>query len=492
MPQLREVCHDIGRFEDANDGLIQVGRVDHDSRVVDSTSLFMALAGRRTSGHKYVAQALSRGAVAIGVQEGSLRPDNAPTVVWFKAARKDMATAAARVVHEPQKMLDIVAVTGTNGKTSVTTILHSILQQAGLKSGLIGTVSTRIGDEVIPTDMTTPESTDLYRLLGRMRDQSVQIVCMEYSSVGIEEHRVEGTNPHLAIYLNLTQDHLDYHGTMTAYGEAKAKLFTAHLVHGGRALVSVDDAFGQELYERIKKTRTDVVCFSVSTQNNEADVVGHLASTGRGIVGEIRMTETQLHVETSLLGDFNCQNVTMAVAAARTLNICEQDIVSGLKDCSIPGRLEHVPLDCGPKVVVDYAHTPQALAAALDALRPFVEGQLICVFGCGGDRDATKRPLMGTAASRADLVFITSDNPRWESADAIIEDIVPGLDGASGHRIEADRRRAIEMALQCAGSTDVVLIAGKGHEGYQEIEGVRLPFNDRQCVLDWENRGGRR
>lgn len=489
MPQLREICQNVGRLEHAADGLIQVGRVDHDSRAVDETSLFMALAGRQTSGHKYVAQALSRGAVAIGVEEGSLRPENAPTVVWFKTARKDMATVAARVVNDPQNTLDIVAVTGTNGKTSVTTILHAILQQAGIKSGLIGTVSTRIGNETIPMDMTTPESTDLYRLLGRMRDHNVQIVCMEYSSVGIEEHRVEGTRPHLALYLNLTQDHLDYHGTMLEYGAAKAKLFTAHLAEGGTALVSVDDTFGQALYNDLKEARPDIDCLSVSIRNCEADVVGQLKSSSYGIAGEVRMLRTRLQVETVLLGDFNCQNVTMAIAAARILNICEQDIVSGLKDCSIPGRLEHVPLTSGPKVVVDYAHTPQALLAAIDALRPLVEGRLICVFGCGGDRDASKRPLMGAAASGADLVFITSDNPRWESADQIIRDILPGLDGGTEHRVEPDRQCAIETALDCAQLNDVVLIAGKGHEGYQEIEGRRLAFSDRQCVLNWKNEG---
>ena len=207
MMQLRELCRDIGRLEAAGDGVLEIGRVDHDSRSVNQSSLFMALAGRHTSGHKYITQAIERGAVAIGIEEGSERPSQAPAVVWFKSARKDMATLASRVVQNPQSKMKIVAVTGTNGKTSVTTILHGILKKADVKSGLIGTISTQIGDHILPTEMTTPESTDLYRLLQQMYEASVDVVCMEYSSVGIEEHRVDCTSPKLAIYLNLTQDH---------------------------------------------------------------------------------------------------------------------------------------------------------------------------------------------------------------------------------------------------------------------------------------------
>jgi UDP-N-acetylmuramoyl-L-alanyl-D-glutamate--2,6-diaminopimelate ligase len=490
MMQLRELCRDIGRLEAIDDGDLEVGRIDHDSRTVDQSSLFMALAGRQTSGLKYVAQAIERGAVAIGVEEGSERPSQAPAVVWFKSARKDMATLAARVVQNPQSKMDIVAVTGTNGKTSVTTILHGILQKSTIRSGLIGTISTQIGDQVLPTEMTTPESTDLYRLLQQMHEASVEVVCMEYSSVGIEEHRVNCTNPKLAIYLNLSQDHLDYHGTMAAYGEAKAKLFTKHLAIGGTALISIDDAFGGTLYDEIKKVRPDVVCLSVSAVHHRADVVGDLTSARHGISGTVQMGDTCLHVDSRLLGQFNCQNMTMAIAAAQCLGVPEADIVSGILDCAIPGRLEQIELTEGAKVVIDYAHTPEALASALDALRPLTHGRLVCVFGCGGDRDGGKRPLMAAAASRADLVIITSDNPRWESATAIIDDILPGLEPTIESLVEVDRRQAIETALKRAQTDDLVLIAGKGHEDYQEIEGVRRPFSDRKCVHEWQSGGG--
>ncbi len=488
--QLRELCRDIGRLEAVGDGVLEIGRVDHDSRSVNQSSLFMALAGRHTSGHKYVTQAIERGAVAIGIEEGSERPSQAPAVVWFKSARKDMATLASRVVQNPQSKMKIVAVTGTNGKTSVTTILHGILKKADVKSGLIGTISTQIGDHILPTEMTTPESTDLYRLLQQMYEASVDVVCMEYSSVGIEEHRVDCTSPKLAIYLNLTQDHLDYHGTMAAYGEAKAKLFTEHLAAGGIALISIDDEFGRGLYDQIKKERSDVACLSVSVVHEKADVVGALTVSSHGISGTVQIDEARLHVNSPLLGQFNCQNVTMAIAAARCLGISESDITSGVLECSIPGRLEQIQLPSGTKVVVDYAHTPEALASALDALRPLTQGRLICVFGCGGDRDAGKRPLMGSAASRADLVMITSDNPRWESATAIIDGILPGLESTVESLVEVDRRQAIENALNLAQPNDLVLIAGKGHEAYQEIEGVRRPFSDRQCVQEWQM-GGR-
>ena len=383
MLQLHELCRDLGRIDPPEAADLEVGRVDHDSRQVDNTSLFMALSGRQTNGLEYVEQALARGAVAIGLEKGSARPSAAPAIVWFDEARRDMATLSARVTNHPQEELEIVAVTGTNGKTSVTTLLHRIVQEASVKSGLIGTIATRIGELELPTNMTTPESTQLYRLLERMVQEQVRVLCMEYSSVGIEEHRIDQTNPRIAIYLNLTQDHLDYHKTMANYGEAKTKLFTHHLAYGGVALVCIDDAFGLQLADRIEQQRPDVRCLRVSTTNMNADIIGHLKSSAAGIHGRVIVDDDEVLVSSPLLGSFNCQNLTVAVAAARLLKIPTEKIQAGLRQGVIPGRLEQVPGPNGVHVVIDYAHTPDALKSAIETLKHVAQGKCIVVFGCG-------------------------------------------------------------------------------------------------------------
>ena len=322
-----------------------------------------------------------------------------------------------------------------------------------------------------------------------MRDENVGVVCAEYSSIGMEEHRVDGTTPSVGAYLNLTQDHLDYHQTMDAYGEAKAKLFLKHVAQNGTAVICIDDDFGRSLHNRLMLERPDLTLWSLSTRDASADVYGDLTHCRDGIEGQIALPERTVAVKTPLLGSFNIQNVTMSVALAVSLGLSDAEIVSGMTEVRIPGRLEVVECDDGVKAVVDYAHTPDALVAAINALKPLTQGRLICVFGCGGDRDPTKRSQMAAAAAGADVVIVTSDNPRTEDPHAIIRDVVEGFETDMDFRIEVDRLSAIYQALSLAQSADLVLIAGKGHETYQEVDGVRVPFSDVDAVGSWQ-RGG--
>ena len=485
MPALRDICAGHGRLEDSAHGLAQIHRVDHDSRMVDGTSLFMALPGRRTDGSRFIRQALENGAVAIGLEEGSERPHDAPIVVWFDGIRQSMAIVASRIVGLPQDQMRIIAVTGTNGKTSVTSLLHQVFRAANVCAGVIGTNGTKIADTQLPTAMTTPESTDLFRLLGQMRDEAVEVVCMEYSSIGIEEHRIDETRPELGIYLNLSQDHLDYHADMEAYGQAKAKLFTEHLRVGGTALISVDDDFGRQLLASVRRERPDLKVFSVSVSNDDADIYGEFTNTSSGLGGRVCMGDVDTRIDTPLIGAFNAQNVTFIVAAARLLGVAERFIVQALSESFVPGRMERVESRCAGRVIVDYAHTPDAITAAISALRPSTEGRLICVFGCGGDRDQAKRPLMGQAASSADIVVVTSDNPRWEAPEAIVEQILVGVKPSVKCHVHLERQVAIEAALKLAKADDTVLIAGKGHEAYQEIQGVKHVFSDHSIIGLW-------
>lgn len=489
MIQLRELCSGIGRLQRPEDGDVWVERVDHDSRRVAPRSFFMALPGRQTDGLRYVQQAIDLGAVAIGIEEGAEVPIIDSPIVWFSKARPALAVLAKRVVDSPTDDLELIAVTGTNGKTSVTTILHHILTSSNRIAGLIGTIETKIGSRRLPTSFTTPESTDLFRLLRQMKDADVEFVCAEFSSIGMDEHRVDGTEPRFGAYLNLSQDHLDYHGSMEAYAAAKTRLFLEHLACGGHALICIDDETGLLICESVRAQRPDVTVWSVSTQHKSADVFGELAATESGITGEVVTPNAKIPVRTALLGGFNRQNLTVSVALASCLGIGQREIAKSLIDVRIPGRLELVPRDDKLRTVVDYAHTPEALQAAVDALRPQSSGRIICVFGCGGDRDQTKRPRMAVAASKADLSIVTSDNPRNEAPESIIAEVIAGFDADARFEIEVDRKAAIHRALSLAQPNDIVLIAGKGHETYQEIAGRRFPFSDVDVVRAWQGGG---
>jgi UDP-N-acetylmuramoyl-L-alanyl-D-glutamate--2,6-diaminopimelate ligase len=447
--------------------------------------LFLCIPGLVADGHDFAQKAVADGAAAL-VVERPLGLD-APQLV-VSDVRYAMALIANHVYRYPSKEIKVIGVTGTNGKTTTTSLIDSILSDLGRRTGLMGTIRMKFGDEVVEAERTTQEAVDLQRNLRRMRDAGVEYCTMEVSSHALELGRVRGTRFRTAIFTNLTQDHLDYHKTMENYKAAKGLLFSrlgntfaSDPEERQFAVLNADDP-ASDTYARL--TNAQVIRYGIDRQ---CDVRA----------ADIRMTAagTEFNVESfagtepfvmQLVGKFNVYNALAAIAACLAEGIPLADIRSSLaKVKSVEGRMERVDAGQPFLVLVDYAHTPDGLENALSTIKEFAHGQIITVFGCGGDRDRTKRPIMGkVAASYSDYVYVTSDNPRTEEPQAILLDIEPGL-AASGmpadrYELLADRRAAIQKAIDRASHNDVVLIAGKGHETYQEIMGVKYDFDDRR------------
>jgi UDP-N-acetylmuramoyl-L-alanyl-D-glutamate--2,6-diaminopimelate ligase len=476
----------------------QISSIHYDSRTVTDGGLFVAIRGLATDGHRFVQEAVNRGAAALICET----PVTAPVPVLQVAnSRRALAETAAAFYSRPSEALTVIAVTGTNGKTTVTYLIEGILRAAGLETGVIGTVNYRYKDRIFDNPVTTPESLDLQRIMARMRDAGVTHVVMEASSHALDLERVHACRLRLGVYTNITQDHLDYHRDMTAYQAAKALLFERYLPpeEGSasrgkriRAVLNVDDAFGRQLYDRLLHAK-----LSCSAADSAADVRAVITKAdATGFNGRLMTPAGPIELDSPLVGAYNLENILSAAGAAVALEIRPEAIAAGLTATHlIPGRLEAVSNTTGRQVYVDYAHTPDALDNVLKAVRPLTQGRLFCVFGCGGDRDAAKRPLMGEiAARRSDIALVTSDNPRSEDPAAIIAQIIPGVvkalpqaltsaelsEAASprGYLVEADRRRAIELAIRSARTGEVVLIAGKGHETYQIVGDRILDFDD--------------
>jgi UDP-N-acetylmuramoyl-L-alanyl-D-glutamate--2,6-diaminopimelate ligase len=437
---------------------VELTFVTHDSRQAVPGSLFCCLPGRRSDGHRHAVEAVSRGAVAI-LCERTL--DVAATQVLVADARLQMGRAAAAFWGHPSRRLEVVGVTGTNGKTTTTWLLRAILETAGRPTGIIGTLAGAL---------TTPESPDLQASLAGMVDRATVAVAMEVSSHALAQARVEGVHFSVAVFTNLSRDHLDFHRSMEEYFAVKARLFEPE--RAAAAVVNVDDPHGRLLLDT---ARIPVRSFSLSD-------VGDLEVSLEGSTGTWR--GRRLHLP--LGGIANVANALAAAGAALELGLDEGAVVDGLATAgSVPGRYQLI--ECGQpfRVVVDYAHTPDALEQLLVAARAGRTGRVLVVFGCGGDRDMDKRPLMGrVAATLADVVVVTSDNPRQEDPGAILADVVAGASGPGDVRTELDRRTAIAGALALAGPGDVVLVAGKGHETVQTIGTSSLSFDDREVVAE--------
>lgn len=448
--------------------------VTYRSSAVRKGSLFFCVPGTLVDGHDFAAQADSAGAGAVVCQ----RPVavRCPQVM-VPSVRKAMGPMSAAFFGRSADRMTLIGVTGTNGKTTTTYLLESIFRAARLVPGVIGTTGVRIAGRPVPFDRTTPEAPDLQRLLADMLAEGVQAVAMEVSSHGLDQHRVDGTRYSGAIFTNLSQDHLDYHGTMDAYFEAKARLFAPEMTE--RAAVNADGPEGRSLAER-----ADVPTLTFGLDDPAVDVRGErveLSSSGLSFdVGALGITSV-------LRGRFNVYNCLGAVVAARQVGVEDEAISQGIATLrGIPGRLEPVEAGQPYPVLVDYAHTPDSLDNVLRAARAFTRGRLIVVFGCGGDRDRGKRPLMGEAATRlADLSVLTSDNPRSEDPEAIIADIEAGARRGEGAFVaEPNRRAAIRLALAEAAADDVVVIAGKGHETGQQFADRTVPFDDRLVAAE--------
>jgi UDP-N-acetylmuramoyl-L-alanyl-D-glutamate--2,6-diaminopimelate ligase len=453
---------------------VEIGELAYDTRRVEPRALFFCVPGSRVDGHDLAGDAVAAGAAALVVE----RPlDVAVSQLVVPDARAAMPVAADLFFGEPTRELEVAGVTGTNGKTTTTFLLHSILAAAGRRPGLVGTIDWIVGGEVRPAPFTTPEAIDLQRLFRELLDAGDRSVALEASSHGAALHRLDRVRFDALVFTNLSQDHLDLHGTMDEYFAAKRSLFRGAAPSPGA--VNVADPWGRRLADELQLLhRAPLVTFGLV---DDAEVrPDDLDVTGRGST----FRAAGMRLETSLRGLFNVENVLGAVAAALLLDVDADAIVEGVAAVrGVPGRFEAVDVGQPFTVLVDYAHTPDSLATVLRAARDLGEGRLIVVFGAGGERDRGKRPLMGKiAVELADVAIVTSDNPRGEDPLAIIEDVLQGagLDA----EIDPDRRSAIGGAIARAGPGDVVVIAGKGHEQGQEIAGVVHPFDDRQVAVD--------
>jgi UDP-N-acetylmuramoyl-L-alanyl-D-glutamate--2,6-diaminopimelate ligase len=455
----------------------EISSLCHDSRAAVPGCLFFALPGAKSDGFSFVEQAAALGAAAT-VVEKALENPGCPLVV-VDNARAAMADVAAAFHGHPDRPLKCVGVTGTNGKTTTAFLLKHLFDSVGMRCGLVGTVKYVVGDTELPAARTTPESLDLQHLLADMRDLGDRAVAMEVSSHSLVQDRVRGIEFDAAVFTNLTQDHLDYHGSMDAYFEAKARLFES-LAHQTakkpRAIVNSDDRFGQRLLDRFSK-RLKTVSFG---QNVHADFrASAIRQDLHGTRFALEARGKSYLVRSPLIGLFNVYNTLGALAAAMTCGVELRRAIDALAAApQVPGRLERVPARRNFQVFVDYAHTDDALRNVLQTLRECGPARLIAVFGCGGDRDRAKRPLMAAAGeSLADLVILTSDNPRSEDPAAILAEMEKGLTRRT-HETIPDREAAIRRAIDLAGPGDIVLIAGKGHEKTQEFADQKIPFDD--------------
>ncbi len=471
---------------------VAITGITHDSRDVIPGALFVALPGRQADGRRFVPQAVKAGAVAVALPSDAPVPAAAEglPIVRLDAPRPLLATLCARLHGMPGEnpALRLVGLTGTNGKSTVATLMAAMIRAAGQPEGVIGTLGNQVAGTVHPTRFTTPEAPALQRLLAQMIDAGVTTAVMEVTSVGLAEHRVDGVRFAAAGFLNLSVDHLDYHGDMATYGAAKKALFFEHLRPDGLAVIDVDDAFGAALADELSAALGPARVQRLSLTDPADVYFTEVTIDGRGVRGALKTPTATLDLASPLVGRFNARNVAMAAALAAAVELPAAAIVEGLAGTEVRGRLEPVANHRGLTVIVDYAHTPDALQRVIEALRPLTVGDLWCVFGCAGDRDRSKRAPMGTAGALADGVVITSDNPRSEEPAAIAEEVAVGALGAGRPRsdgpkpghvwVEPDRARAIADTLAAARSGDTVLIAGKGHETYQEVHGVRHPFDD--------------
>lgn len=450
----------------------------YDSRHVKKGSLFFALPGQRVRGDSFIQEAIRGGAHAIVSQE-ILTPALPITYIQVSDAREAMARMARSFFSFPDRDLKVVGITGTNGKTTTAFLIQYLLQSMGLKCGLIGTIHYDLGNQIKSASHTTPESCDLFRLLQEMLQAGCRAVVMEVSSHALDQKRVWGIDFDVAVFTNLTRDHLDYHKTMASYFEAKQRLFLSlgQQTKLGQLVVNGDDLHGQDL---VKNSHIPNSCLIFS--QDKGDLVWEIVDWHeKGCVAKFSYRNLSAQVLLPLFGKFNIMNAAAALGTGLALGGNFTELVQALAHApSVPGRLESVPNSRGIKVFVDYAHTDDALRKVLETLREIPHQKLLTVFGCGGNRDRSKRPLMGgVAAEFSDEIFVTTDNPRSEDAREIIKEISAGIPEKIAAHFIVDRKQAIEQALRAAKEGDIVLIAGKGHETYQEIKGVRYDFSDK-------------
>ena len=476
---LKELLGGIETVEVTGDISCEITGIVYDSRRAEPGSLFVALHGEKADGSAYIEDAIQRGAAAVVSQAPCAFGGSFPCI-QVADARLALARLAGSFYDHPSARLCTVGITGTNGKTTVSFMLRDIFKAAGRRPGLLGTVRYEIGDRVIPASRTTPESVDLQVMFAQMDRAGCDSVVMEVSSHALAQHRVDSVLYDAAVFTNLTQDHLDYHGTLEEYFSVKARLFNQVRRF---AVINGDDLWGRRLLND-KKFLAGRVSYGFQ---EDAQVRGLNPNTdANGSRMRVQSPWGDAEITLQLIGRFNLYNALAAFAAAAALGIPVATIVKALAEMPcVPGRLEAVPNTKGKRVFVDYAHTDDALLNVLGTLREITPGRLVVVFGCGGNRDKGKRPLMGKVAARlADFSIITNDNPRNEVPEKIAADIAAGFDSERKYEIVLDRKTAIARGLELIGKKDVLLVAGKGHETYQEFNGAIFPFDDREAVRE--------
>ncbi len=458
---------------DINGKDVEITSIEYDSRKVREGSLFVAIKGYSTDGHLYIDKAIEKGAAAILAENCDAQ---GITVAIAKDTRKALAMAAKEFYGNSADRLKIIGVTGTNGKTTTTFLIKQILELVGYKTGLIGTNQNMICDRVIEASRTTPESAELHKLFGEMEDAGVTHVIMEVSSHSLYLDRTYGINFEVGVFTNLTQDHLDFHGTMEEYMKSKAILFS----NCKKGCINVDDSWADGIMSR-------AAC-PVSTYGikKACDLKAeNIRMSERGVIFSLYTDGAEHTVRLGIPGNFSAYNALSAIAACKALDISMEDIVKGLVVAKgVKGRAEVVSIPSPYTVIIDYAHTPDGVENIINAVKSFAEGRIITLFGCGGDRDRTKRPIMGKiAAQLSDYCVVTSDNPRTEDPVSIINDILEGMKGFEDkYTVVPDRVQAIRTAMEMAGEKDIIILAGKGHETYQILKDKTIDFDERVVV----------
>ncbi|MCI7019527.1 MAG: UDP-N-acetylmuramoyl-L-alanyl-D-glutamate--2,6-diaminopimelate ligase [Clostridiales bacterium] len=473
--KLRELLKDIPVLECTADLETEITVICYDSRKAESGCLFVAVTGFAADGNRFIPMALEKGAAAVVTAK---KPEQDIPYILVESDRLALAMLGCNFYGHPAKSMTMIGVTGTNGKTSSTLLLKQVLEKTlGARVGLIGTMANMIGEKTIPTERTTPESLDLQALFARMRDCGCTHVIMEVSSHAITLERIGGVHFDVAAFTNLTEDHLDFHKTMDAYCDAKAELFR----RCDRAVINADDSYAGRI---LAAAACPVLTTSVTTK--EGLHAENVELHAEGISFTAVYGEERASVKLPIPGRFTVYNALTVLGVACQLGISLSDCAEALKTAKgVKGRVEVVPTPGTPySVLVDYAHTPDGLENVLRSVRDFCRGRLICVFGCGGDRDPLKRPIMGRiGVELSDIAVITSDNPRTEPPMAIIEDILKGVNQENGEYIVIeDRRRAIRYAMDIAEKNDIIVLAGKGHETYQDIGGQKHHLDEREEV----------
>ena len=459
---------------------VEIRGIAYDSRQVKPGWLFVAVHGHKVDGVQYVAEALSNGAVAV-VSENDLDPGAGIAQIQVLCARRALAEIATAFHGDLSRGMKMVGITGTNGKTTTAYMVRDLLRDGGFLPGLLGTVAYEIGPRSIPAARTTPEAPDIHAMFRQMKEAGCDSAVMEVSSHAIAQHRVHGIDFDIGVFTNLTQDHLDYHKDMDSYFDVKRQLFQT-LAQGRSAVVNIDDPRGRRL--AAAELAADVVTYGFDERAMVRASDAELGADGTSF--RLSSPWGEARIRLNLLGRFNIHNALAALAVGGLCGIPLACMAASLENIqSIPGRLEGVPNRRHKKVFVDYAHTDDALRNVLSTLREICVGKLFVVFGCGGNRDPGKRKLMGqVAAELADHSIVTTDNPRDEEPGFIALDIIDGFDDSSQFEVVLDRRAAIEKGLRKTGRKDILLVAGKGHETYQEQRGTIVPFDDRETVRE--------